>query len=431
MPDSQFNNTSHKKSILNFDFQQWNVDMPAERRVVPPANPVPPPKVNAVEPVIPVDDSRIIFNPPMQQNYVDDNNDYYDDNDVYADEPKKKKSHAWVWILLVLLLAAGIVAFVLNDGLNSIKGLMGETTTVHPVEEQLANMQNGNIIVFGSYPQARVTNSQTLQELSALESTLKWQSFSYCSGDGTEGDNNGNGRYGSVYPNVDMNYADVTMEDGRKYRAVYFTNYRPRFTALKSTAENSYQDDYGYYANTIYWFEYQPLKWRVLDAQKGLVLCENIITASEFQSHVYSANPSNDPREYYGSSLFATCAYFSRDAFTPDDARYIVRVQTAESDTANSMAHVLSSNDIVNTAYGFNASADATGGIRCATATDYAKCMGVYADSYGHSAWWLRSPGDEKICADIIYRNGNLDDSEVTSTFVGLRPAVIIRKIGQ
>ncbi len=427
MPDSQLNSTSRKKSILNFNVQEWKVDMPAER-ILPPVIPKPPVNKGVIPPKPPVqpppDDTKIIFNPPVITTVDND-----DDDDIYDNEPKKK-SRAWVWILIVLLLAAGIVAFVLNGGMNDLKGLMGETTTVHPVEEQIANMQNGQIIVFGSYPQARVTNSETLQELSALENGLEWQSYSYCSGDGYVGDNKGEGRYGSVYSDVDMNYADVTMEDGRKYRAVKILDYRPRFTALSSSAEHSYQDDYGYYINTTYWFQYQPLKWRVLDAEKGLMLCENIITATEFQSHVYSENPGSNATEYYQSSLFRSCAYFSRDAFTPDDARYIVHVKTDEDDTSDSYSYVLSSDDIVNTAYGFSASSDATGGIRCATATDYAKCQGVLADSYGNSGWWLRSgvASSDRIKADIVSKNGNLDSSEVTSTIVGLRPAVMIRK---
>lgn len=70
-----------------------------------------------------------------------------------------------------------------------------------------------------------------------------------------------------------MKYADITL-DGEKYRAVRFTAYRPDFIGdLASTTNGSYsmQDDNGYKLNTVYYFKYEPLKWRVLDPKR--VLC--------------------------------------------------------------------------------------------------------------------------------------------------------------
>ena len=433
MNNNKSSNTSNKKKILNFDVNEWKVDMPAERRLPPPVTP--PPKKTTINTVPKNNYSQpeVVFNPPVLPSPEPPKKVDIDDDDRGSKKHKKKKSHAWIWILLIIAISCGLVAFVVNGGIEDVKNMFVETVTVSPVEQQLDNMKNGDLIVFGSYPQAQVRDSQLLQNLAAQESSLQWQSYSYYVGEGYPDDGKNNGIYGNATREDYMMYADIEY-DGNKYRAVKFTQYRPKNAAMKSSAETSLQDDYGYQPNTVYWFVYQPLTWRVLDAEKGLMLCENVVTATEFQGYVYTNKSTEgyEPREYYKSSLFYACGYFSNSAFTVEDAKYINPVSTSQNDTTKSLAYVLSSKDIVNTSYGFDASSETTGGLRCAKVTDYARCQGVLADSQGKASWWLRSStvtskDNQLIHADIIHRNGNIDTYLLTGTDVGLRPAIILK----
>ncbi len=65
-----------------------------------------------------------------------------------------------------------------------------------------------------------------------------------------------------------MKYADFTY-NGTKYRAVTFSQYRPVWTSELSSSDNSEQYDNGYTPNNIYYFKYEPLKWRILNPSTG------------------------------------------------------------------------------------------------------------------------------------------------------------------
>lgn len=86
----------------------------------------------------------------------------------------------------------------------------------------------GDIIKFGSYPQTEVTNSSLINKLNAQ--TLG---------------------------------ADNTVKfAGSKYKKVLFT-----------TETNSYQATNGYNINTVYWFKFDPIQWRVLSNKTASCLC--------------------------------------------------------------------------------------------------------------------------------------------------------------
>ena len=153
----------------------------------------------------------------------------------------------------------------------------------------------GDIIEFGSYPQTEVKNELLLKKLNSLE--LKWTSYRYYSKEEIDFsyDSRGETYYLSsiAMPHDFMKYADVEL-DGEKYRAVTFNKYRPVFTQDEATAEtdklNSCQLLNGYTINRTYWFKYEPLKWRILDPDKGLVLCETIIDGQPFNNVSWCAS---------------------------------------------------------------------------------------------------------------------------------------------
>ncbi|MBE6755451.1 MAG: hypothetical protein E7555_03200 [Ruminococcaceae bacterium] len=134
-----------------------------------------------------------------------------------------------------------------------------------------------NLIEFGYYPQGEVKDEALVSSLNSLE--LEWISYGYFSGTGDLSD-------GMMVSDDYMKYADVE-HNGDKYRAVKFTEYRPRYTGEKNTVNYSSQNDNGYYVDTVYWFKFEPIKWRVLDLQNKLVVCETLIDAQPYNNIVY------------------------------------------------------------------------------------------------------------------------------------------------
>ena len=185
-----------------------------------------------------------------------------------------KKSLAVIMTVAMLLCALPLSEFVIE----------AEATTT-------ASCNVGDIIEFGSYPQSEVTDSALIKKLNSQ--TLNWVSYSYYSG---------TGEYGSMKQGDFMKYADVTY-NGTRYRAVLFTEYRPMDTVSSSSVNNSKQDDNGYYTNTVYWFIYEPLKWKVLDTKTGLVLSESIIDTQAYSNTVYYSSG-----QYYNNSACSVYA---------------------------------------------------------------------------------------------------------------------------
>ena len=123
--------------------------------------------------------------------------------------------------------------------------------------------KTGDIITFGSYPQDLVEDDTVKAALDGLDKT--WVSYNYYTGTGSWGD-------GKMTPSDYMKYADIEY-NGTKYRAVTFSQYRPKYTESPSTAEKSRQIDNGYPIDTVYYFEYKPLTWKMLDPEEGYVVC--------------------------------------------------------------------------------------------------------------------------------------------------------------
>ena len=134
----------------------------------------------------------------------------------------------------------------------------------------------GDHIQFGTYPQTLVTDESLISKLNAANKT--WKSFEYYTGSGNMNDS-------SMLKSDYMQFADFFFMD-KKYRAVVFSSYRPNRTFYTSSSDNSYQDDNGYCLQTVYFFKYEPLKWRILDPETGYIMCESIIDAQPFQNTI-------------------------------------------------------------------------------------------------------------------------------------------------
>lgn len=130
-------------------------------------------------------------------------------------------------------------------------------------------LKGGKYIYFGSYPQSKVSDRGLKDALMSIAGdTETWTSYDYYIEDDSL-------RY--------MVYKDVRHE-GEKFRGVYFSEFRPYSTGVISSEENSLQDDNGYKMGKVYWFRYEPIKWKILSSSDGKAfLCaQQIIDAQDF-----------------------------------------------------------------------------------------------------------------------------------------------------
>ena len=299
----------------------------------------------------------------------------------------------------------------------------------------------GTIINFGSYPQSKVTDSATIFALDSV--TKNWKSYNYYSGTGSWND-------GNMKPSDYMKYADIVF-NGNKYRAVTFSEYRPNYTGNTSSLSNTYQDDNGYYTGNVYYFKYEPLKWRVLDASTGLVICDSAIDSQPYNNYILDADGyywGDSNKMHYASNW----EYSSLRKWLNEDFYNIAfsklqqdRIQklTRENKSAYNSKYdsnptsdkitLLSYWDVLNTSYGFSSSSDAYDTARQRKSTDYAQCQGCYtrsdSSSYsGNSLWWLRSPsysGGATVAGGIGWANSS---DSVYSTYNGVIPALNLGK---
>ncbi len=293
----------------------------------------------------------------------------------------------------------------------------------------------GTIINFGSYPQSKVTDSATLKKLD--KEPKQWESYEYYSG-------TGDWRDGNMEPGDYMKYADIKL-GGSKYRAVTFSEYRPYRTGYTSSTSNTYQDNNGYYTGNTYYFKYEPLKWRVLDASTGLVVCDSAIDSQAYNNYVLYSNG-----EHYGdsgknryasnweySSLRAWLNNeFYNTAFSEmqqDRIKKLTRENKSnrnskyDSNPTSDKITLLSHYDVLNENYGFSyLDSTATGRYRNGTA--YAKCQGLRVDSFNDTWWRLRSSCGSGYAAGVGSDGWADDYYNVNDVCKGVVPALNLGK---
>ncbi|MEI6580529.1 MAG: DUF6273 domain-containing protein, partial [Eubacteriales bacterium] len=261
-------------------------------------------------------------------------------------------------------------------------------------------LTTGDIITYGSYPQTKVTDASLITALNAC--TLS---------------------------------ADNTVTySGTKYKRVYFTQYTPYYTTVTPDAANSYQDENGYYINTVYWFKYEPIQWRVLSNTNGelLVMAEKILDSKAYnqvQTNVTWETCSLRSwlnNDFYNSAFnsFERSRIKMSAVVNADNPQY----GTEGGNNTSDKLILLSYADTINTAYGFSSSFSTYDTARQAQGTDFSKSNGLFVSreglSLGNSHWWLRTPGVDSDYACGVYGYGIVDYYDyVNSTSIGIRPA--------
>ena len=347
----------------------------------------------------------------------------------------KMRKFAAVFLAIVLLCAAPI---------SELAGVDCTVLFAPKAEAVGKTYKVGDIVEFGSYPQSKVTDSSLV---SALNSVSKnWVSYGYYSGTGCYATDYGTG-YATMVQGDWMKYADFTY-NGTKYRAVTFSQYRPSWTCNPSSAGKTDQDDNGYTLNNIYYFKYEPLKWRVLDPSTGFVLCESIVDSQAYNNTIYeNGNYWNNTEHTQYANDYATSSIrawlndnFYNTAFSSSQKASILTSELDnkaydskyDSETTYDKVFLLSYSEMQNTAYGFPANRNPSPA-RQAKGTDYAKCQGLYVEpSSGCAFQRLRSASSlsEFTCGVAIEGYLILDDYWIVlDTGYGVRPALKISNL--
>ncbi len=254
-------------------------------------------------------------------------------------------------------------------------------------------------------------------------------------------------------------YDDIITESG------VFTYYKGSDDAWYSAVTaNPYDDGYNFSNDisvedgTTYYFKVEPVRWRILTenyidgsgAVKGnaLVLCDSIIASVSYDCNIYKNGeiveyPNNN---YCGSNVRAWLnSQFYNSAFT---ALQKTLIQTAEVDnslysTKNSTneyvcentedkVFLLSNREVGNTAYGFSNFTDYDDNNKVLVASDYARATGSWistdSNKYGTASWLLRSPSCNSYeQVSYINENGRLLWYANVSTKSNIAPVLTIQ----
>lgn len=280
--------------------------------------------------------------------------------------------------------------------------------------------ETGDIIQFGSYPQTKVTDEAIVAELNALAPEWdSWISYGYYSG---LGDPNSelydeiSEACGTIVQGDWMKYVDIAY-NGETYRGIRLSQYRPSGTLL--IPSETYQADNGYYINVVYWFKYEPISWKILDPETGLVISELLIDAQPFNNEVYYYKATdavldtyfNDSNHTYYANNYEVSSVrqwlnneFYITAFKDSEKEKIKISTIANGDndypcnSTNDKVFLLGY-ELENTSYNSVINSLTKG-------SDYAKAQGLYVfepfiiggeiihpELAGYSPWHLRLPG--------------------------------------
>ena len=332
----------------------------------------------------------------------------------------------------------------------------------------------GDIVEFGNYPQSLVTDSKLIATLN--DQPGDWYSFGYYYGDGAIGT-------GNHYKTDFMLYRDISYQN-EKYRAVYYTEYRPRTTAYRFDNQYYFGHESFKTKKVIYWFKYEPIKWRVLDPARGLLLSELVIDAQPINNTVF--------RERYGYKFYKDAAHsipatdwsscdlrqwlnqdFYRIAFADNQKSLIADTKlenavysgngmgrfsvNGKSKATTDKVFLLAAPDAFNTAYGFptvpsnheyNHPCDWG---RTAGLTAYASCLKVddglrpvtvqaefdpdprpieayikqHFGTFGAASWWTRS-AENSLDGNSTLSCGMYMGSAPVCRINGVRPAITV-----
>ena len=277
-------------------------------------------------------------------------------------------------------------------------------------------------IWFGSYPQSEVVCETDFKRIKELKG----------------------GKYDSQYIAVSsMMWIKITsaaydengnaVVDGVKYRRLS----RKDATFVKS--ESGMSNYYKWGNDTVRYFKYEPIKWRVLNVSRNdaLLLADKALDCKNYNEpyhqdvtwetctmrswlNGYDSYSNSDHRGY-------TKHNFINVAFKPDEIRNIKTTAvvneknmifgTRGGNNTSDKIFLLSENEVHNSntadSYGFVKKPNIYDEARRCKSSTFAKAMGSYSNMGGSNCcwWWLRSPGYNTSDATYVHSLGSVSHS--------------------
>ena len=307
-------------------------------------------------------------------------------------------------------------------GHNYVNGectVCGEEEPVYiRIDEDGNESATGDYILFGSYPQTKVTDASIISALGGLDEST-WTSYGYFI----------EGQMSDYMYYIDKEY------NGEKYRGVYFTSYRPYYCNYSSGTSYSCQDDNGYATSTVYWFKYEPIKWLIAEESDGTL---TLVADPILDSQQYDYEDGSDSNNYAESTIRAWLNdTFCNTAFN-EMQQAIIQTTTIDNSVEstgfipNQYACENTNDKIFLMSYVEADTWFTSDSAREKQGSDYAKSQGVYVNtssSYsGNSHYRLRSPSSHKsFNAYVVNDDGSIGSSRsVYYTSIGVLPALVI-----
>ena len=315
------------------------------------------------------------------------------------------------------------------------------------------NSKKESTIYMGYYPQSRVTNDKLIEQLNktvgevpSMEKDNDWSYYNY---------------YGPFSKVFHIYYKDIDLNDDGlyDYRGVYFEDYYNRL----NIGGGNYlcQKEYGYFINTIHWFSYDPIKWKILCEEKDEVLIvSDLILDRQLYNDCYGENHNYDeeynhnggygyPDNYDLSSIriFLNNDFYGRAFNDLEKSKILAK----EVDNSNYYKYSYSADynytkiedSIFLLSYDEAENYFETNSKRVSFGTDYAKCLGLvtYSEEYIEhirrydnevygSSYYLRQSFSSHYPADNAYYAKVSASGEVGSDAFfgsGIRPAIYIK----
>lgn len=372
---------------------------------------------------------------------------------------KWNKSRRNIWIKKVRsVVLTGLLAV-------SMVNVTVVETKADDISLQNPRVENGvsfyDYVYFGSYPQAEVIPSLSENAKTTVGPNIR----------------NGNDYVvdESIYQYLqnatgwDQN-GDITYM-GKKYRRLRSSDsilpeYVTSYDELKDSCSYNWsailvsvdeeEDEYEYAVDstTYHYFQYQPIKWRVLEVADGksLLLAEQSLDAQLYNTgdrgDVWKNSTLRSFLNSYNSSMnvnnedYSSKGFFSK-AFDKEEQAAICNM-TIESSTnsvfgtdgggdTEDRIFLLSEEDVYgeNAAkHGFSSDNSDMDSARRAKSTTYAKAKGCYNWFYGeykgNSSWMLRTPGAFIAEVEVVEGDGSIDPQgyEIIEPGNSVRPAL-------
>lgn len=297
-------------------------------------------------------------------------------------------------------------------------------------------------INFGSYPEEKVEDLELINvlnsKLTGLPSSQNlngWIDFKYY-------------KKGIVTPF--MWYKDITYQD-EKYRAIYFNSIRyPATNEYDFTYEDEIRIYPDYKRNTVHWFKFKPIKWRVLDESDDqlLLISEEVLDAMEFYNNEKEIRVINDIEVYPNNWEYSNIRkwlndYFYNLAFNEEEKSLIIDSLVNNNNTMCNLGCKFYDiqNNTVDKVYllsrkesliYFNNN-EFYGEEKLAHATSYALYnMCLKSKKNNHTDWLLRSPNIDNYGSGnvLLYvdENGSVLDFTRCDSIEGIRPVINIKK---